>query len=561
MLNKALYKFCGKTKKFIFVTVFINAVKLLASIAFAYLFSSIIVQFVDNGKLNLKLLALIAGIIILKVILIRLANFFNLKIIKEVKHKLRANIYAKVFQLGMGYQNSMTTQEITHLGVEGVEQLENYFGSYLAYFYYCFIASGFLFLAVAPLDLRTAIILMVAALTIPLSLQAIMGIVRRTQKKYWKKYTAVGNLFLDSLSGLTTLKIFRADKRQAEIMDEQAENFRKQTMRVLGMQLNSIMIIDWIAYGSTAIALALAITRFANAEINLHSMIMILLHSAEFFVPMRTLTSLFHIAMTGVAAGEQILEFLTMQNFKLNKGITINQNNEIEITNFSYSYPNGKQALQNIDLKILPNKVTAIVGHSGCGKSTLASIIAQTLDEQNKMKAVRISHEPYIFARTVKENILMGRENISDEEIIAVLKKLKLWNFLQEQEGLQTKLLAGGKNISGGQAQRLAIARALLGDFSVYIFDETTSNIDVDSENIILELINEIAKEKTVIYISHKMRAIASADSIFVMESGTIAESGTHSQLLKKEGVYFKLYMEQEQLLNFAKDNSNKICE
>ncbi len=557
MLNKALYKFCGKTKKFIFVTVLINAVKLLAGIAFSYLFSYIILQFVNQEKLNLILLVVIAGIIILKVVLIKLATFFNLKIINEVKHRLRANIYDKVLQLGLGYQNSLTTQEITHLGVEGVEQLEHYFGSYLAQFYYCFVASILLFLAIAPLDLRSAIILMIAAMSIPLSLQAIMGIVRKTQKRYWKKYTAVGNLFLDSLSGLTTLKIFQADKRQAEVMDEQAEGFRKQTMRVLGMQLNSIMMIDWIAYGSTAIVLALAIARFANAGMSLFAIITIILLSAEFFVPMRTLTSLFHIAMTGVAAGEQILDFLNMQKYKINKGISINQNNEIEIKNFSYSYPDGKQALQNVSLKILPHKVTAIVGHSGCGKSTLASIITQILYEQNKIKAVRISHEPYIFAKTVKENILMGRDDIGDEEIIKVLKKLKLWDFLEEQQGLDTKLLAGGKNISGGQAQRIAIARALLGDFSVYIFDEATSNVDVDSETLIFDIINEIAREKTIVYISHKMRAIASADSIFVMDSGKIVEAGTHSELIKKEGVYFKLYMEQEQLLNFTKDRVN----
>ncbi|PIE98213.1 MAG: ABC transporter [Treponema sp.] len=547
MIDKELYKFCGKARRYIFLLVTVNLASLIAGINFAYLMARIVFGLFNKEPMKLNFFILLAVILCLKFILIKQAAYFKSKIINEVKHKLRFSVYNKVLEIGVSYQDVMTTQEVTQLGVEGVEQLENYFGGYLPQFYYCFIAAAFLFGAIAPLDLRSAIILMIASLTIPLSLQAIMGLVRKTQRKYWRKYADVGNLFLDSLTGLTTLKIFQSDKQQAEAMDVQAEGFRKQTMRVLGMQLNSIMIIDWIAYGSTAIVIALAVMRFASANLNLFSIIAIILLSAEFFVPMRILTSLFHVAMTGVAAGEQILKFLNTEKPKLHDGIKLVENSKIELKNFSYIYPDGTVALKNINADISLNGFTAIVGQSGCGKSTLSSAMTSLL----KNKAVRINHNPHIFAGTVRENVTMGNKNIDDETIIAVLEKLELMEFLNEKQGLNTELLQGGKNISGGQIQRIAIATALLSNFEVYIFDEATSNVDVESEEIILKIIKELSLSRTVIYISHKMKTAALADFIYVMQAGEIIETGKHNELMQKNGVYFNLYTEQERLLNF----------
>lgn len=565
MINKELYKFCGKTKKYIYFAVIINLLRLGFSIAFAYIFADLIVNILRGVDLTFISIFAVIIIVLMKTFFTKVSAKFNFTIVREVKSSLRDAIYGKALNLGMSYQSVLTTQEVTHLGVEGVEQLENYYGGYLTHFYYCLTSSVFLFLAMFPLDKLSAFILLIGALSIPLSLQLIMGLVKKVQRKYWKKYADVGNLFLDSLTGITTLKIFEADEKRAEEMDEKAETFRKQTMRVLTMQLNSIVIIDWIAYVSTAVVIGMNVMKFAKGETSLFYVVSIIVLVSEFFVPMRTLTGLFHVAMTGVAAGEKILDFLEYEDEREFGNREFPENAVIEVKNLDFSYPDGTEVLKNLNLKFDSGKFTALVGRSGCGKSTLASLICGQIKNSKgifysginkgellkgtlEKSIVRITHTPHIFAASVRDNILMGKKDVSDEKIIEVLKSLNLWAFLEGDRGLDTKLLQGGKNISGGQAQRISIARALISDFQVYIFDEATSNVDVESENVIIEIIKEIAKKRTVIYISHKMNVVSTADYVHVLKDGEAVQSGTPIKLLEEDGLYKDLYIEQDEL-------------
>lgn len=569
MLNKALLRFCGKSLRYVVLAVLANCARLLMGIAFAYLFAYFLSLVAEGGEIPWALLPPIVAALVFKQLFIRTTAKNNFRLVREVKHNLRRAIYAKALGFGSAYRERAGTQELIQLAVEGVEQLETYYGAYLTQFCYAFASSLLLFAALYPLYPTAAWLLLLAAPVIPLSLQAIMRVVRATQRRYWKRYTDVGNLFLDSLSGLTTLKIFAAEQASAARMDARAEAFRRQTMRVLAMQLNSIMLIDWIAYGTSAAVVVLALVNYAQAGLSLFAFLALLLLSAEFFVPMRSLTSLFHVAMTGVSAGERILSFLDAELPEEKGEARFPAGADIELRDYSYRYPDGTEALKNISLRFEGGAFTALAGPSGCGKSTLAALLCGELRGQEEIlygglaggalgpgelsrHVLRVGHEPHIFAATVRENLTMGKEGVADAELIALLKRLRLWDFLAAKQGLDTPLLSEGKDISGGQRQRLAIARAVVADFQIYIFDEASSNVDVESEEIILRMIRELAGRKTVIFISHKMRSLQDADYCYVMDGARVVERGTHAALVQAGGLYQRLYEEQEALLSFG---------
>ena len=483
---------------------------------------------------------------------------------------MRERIYSKLLDLGAFYNSQLKTSEIVQVAVEGVDQLETYFGQYLPQFFYAMIAPVTLFAILSRIDFKAALVLLICAPLIPVTIVAVQKFAKKLLSKYWGQYTELGDTFLENLQGLTTTKIYRSDEFKHKEMNRQSENFRKITMKVLTMQLNSITVMDLIAYGGAALGIILAVSRLKSGNTDMYGCIMIILFRADFFLPMRLLGSFFHIAMNGMAASEKIFKLLDLSTEKVVSDVKP-AGFDISCRNLYFGYDEKHHVLQDINADFPNKNFIALVGESGCGKSTLASIIVgknknyignisvggvelRNLSEDELLKDITyIGFQSYIFKGTVRENLLMGKKNATEDEMWSALKNVNLDGFIRFENGLDTKLNEMGSNFSGGQRQRLALARALLHDSSVYIFDEATSNIDADSENIIMRRIYKLAGEKTVILISHRLANVVNADKIYVLAGGSIAEQGTHDDLLAQKGVYANLWNSQLELENYIK--------
>lgn len=489
----------------------------------------------------------------------------------DVKIILRKKIYEKLLKLGTSYRQKVSTAEVVQITTEGVEQLEVYFGKYLPQFFYSMIAPVVLFVVLSFISFKVSVILLIFVPLIPLSIVMVAKIAKKLLSKYWNTYTGLGDSFLENLQGLTTLKIYRADEDRSIKMDKEATKFRKVTMKVLIMQLNSISVMDIVAFGGASIGMILSVIEVINKNITFSNALMIILLASDFFIPVRLLGSFFHISMNAMAACDKIFYLLDLEEMKNGKKVCDEKNMQIEFSNVSFSYDEKRDILKNINLTFNKNKITSLVGKSGSGKSTIANIISGKIknfkgdifiskiklldiDEKNLLKNITIvSHNSYIFKGTVRENLLMADENLTDFQMNKALKQVNLFDFLQRENGLDTKILEKGSNFSGGQLQRLAIARAILKNSSVYIFDEATSNIDSESEKMIMKVIFELAKEKTIILISHKLSNVIYSDNIYFIEDGEIVASGKHKELLEKNKDYKKLYDLQYELENYKK--------
>ena len=505
---------------------------------------------------------------------------------KEVKKTLRRLIYEKLLRLGVSYQEQTTTSEVVQVAVEGVDQLETYFGAYLPQFFYAMLAPLTLFIYLCFINVPSAVVLLICVPLIPVAIAAVQTWAKKLLSKYWGQYTALGDTFLENLQGLTTLKIYQSDAYKNEEMNAESEKFRKITMKVLTMQLNSITIMDFIAYGGAALGIILSVSQMQAGKVNLSGCLLIILLAADFFIPMRQLGSFFHIAMNGMAASEKIFRLLDLPegdgkaaDNDDSGGFTTVQNGQfpadgdIYLEQVHFAYETDREILHGVDLLLSRGKFTAIVGESGCGKSTISGILmgrndgysgtvrVGTMDyhrisEKSLMQNVTyVSHQSYLFRGTVSDNLRMGCPEASDEKLWQILEKVRLADFLRSEQGLNTPVQEKGSNFSGGQCQRLALARALLHDSPVYIFDEATSNIDVESENDIMALIRELAEtgEKTILLISHRLANVVSADRIYVMDAGNVTEQGTQEDLLSQNGTYAKLWNAQQSLENYGK--------
>ena len=390
--------------------------------------------------------------------------------------------------------------------------------------------------------------------------------------KYWSIYTGLGDSFLENLQGLTTLKIYQADQQKADEMDMESQNFRRITMKVLTMQLNSTSVMDIVAYGGAAIGMAVAVSEFLKGNISISGTLCIVLLASEFFLPLRLLGSFFHIAMNGMAASDKIFKILDLPEPQTGEKILPEGSLDISFKNVHFAYEEDREILKGIDLYLPAGSFVSLVGESGCGKSTIAGIISaknrgftgeitiggvplSQVKETDLMRhVVLVRHNSYLFKGTVEENLRMAKPDATEAEMEEVLVKVNLLGFLQTQDGLQTKLLEKAGNLSGGQCQRLAIARALLRDSAVYIFDEAASNIDVESEELIMDVIHQLARTKTVLLISHRLANVVNSDQIYFLKDGEIKESGKHEELMQLNGEYRHLYDSQMALENYGKE-------
>lgn len=572
MINKRLIGTVGESKKYIVGNVAAQWLSLAANIAMMTALTSLLAALFTktaNTENVIVTAAVAVSAVIVRFVCTTLSSRMSFLSSKAVKKTLREMIYEKLLRLGASYKEQAQTSEVVQVSVEGVDQLETYFGAYLPQFFYAMLAPITLFIYLCFVNVPSAVVLLVCVPLIPVTIAAVQTWAKKLLSKYWGQYTALGDTFLENLQGLTTLKIYRSDKFKNDEMNAEAEKFRKITMKVLTMQLNSITIMDLIAYGGAALGIIMSVTQFRAGNVDLAGCLLIILLSADFFIPMRQLGSFFHIAMNGMAASDKIFRLLDLPEAE--KKTAECPNGDIVCEKLNFSYDKERKILHGIDLKFPKSSFTSIVGESGCGKSTVAAILMgrnkeycgsvkiggtelREIEENSLMKRITyISHQSYIFKGTVRDNLLMGDPGASDDTLWAALKRTNLAAFLKEENGLDTPVSEKGGNFSGGQCQRLALARALLRDSSVYIFDEATSNIDAESENDIMREIHELAKSKTVILISHRLANVVNSDNIYVMENGTITEQGTHEELLKANGTYSKLWNAQRSLENYGK--------
>jgi hypothetical protein len=570
MINKRLVRLLSDGKKYIYGNIFFQWINLIANIVAIFLISGFISDTyygnVTDAKL-VRLIVILAIAVLTRVICNVASSKMSYLSSKKVKQVLRHKIMEKMLTLGSSYNEKVRTSEVVQVSVEGVEQIETYFGLYLPQLFYSLLAPLTLFAVIVFMSFTPAIVLLLCVPLIPISIAAVQTFAKKLLAKYWGKYTGLGDTFLENLQGLTTLKIYQADEYKNKKMNEEAEEFRKITMKVLTMQLNSITIMDIVAYGGAALGIILTVKQFVAGNIRLDQAIAIILLSADFFIPMRQLGSFFHIAMNGMAAIDKIFKILDLE-VPEEKTMIIPEKGSIKVENLSFAYDESHNVLNDISIELLEQGMVSLVGASGSGKSTMASLLMKRsknysgkifvgevdfneISEKSVMDNITyISHSSYIFKGTVRDNLLMAKADARDEELWDVLKKTNLADFFEADNGLDFEIAEAGGNLSGGQKQRLALARGLLHDSRFYIFDESTSNIDVESEEVILEQIKELAKHKGVLMISHRLANVVSSDKIFVLEKGQLKEEGTHEELLAMHGTYSTLWETQQSLEN-----------
>ena len=572
MINKKLLSFDRGALRFVGANVAFQWLGMLCNVVFvrtiAVLLGAVFAGSLTGALLTRSLVVCLCTVP-LRFGLTMLASNMSDCASKDVKRTLRSKIYEKLTRLGAGYSETVATSEVVMLASEGVEQIDTYFAKYLPQLFYSLLAPVTLFVLLVGVHPRSAIILLCCVPLIPMSIVAVQKFAKKLLDKYWGEYTTLGDSFLENIQGLTTLKIYQADGWKHEEMNKQAERFRKITMKVLTMQLNSVTLMDLMAYGGAGLGIISAVAAFAKGQIALSAALSIILLAADFFLPLRLLGSYFHIAMNGAASAEKIFKLLAADEFA-DGTKEAGADTTLRLEHVTFGYEKKRTILHDISLTIPQGSFVSLVGESGCGKSTVAAILSgartgytgsvtlggvpvQELNEESRLRTLTVvPHNAAIFKGTVGANLRMAAPDADDRALWAALEEVNLADFCRSQQGLETPLHEGGSNLSGGQRQRLAMARALLHDSPIYLFDEATSNVDAESENDIMAAIRRLAGRKTVILISHRLANVVGSDCIYVMDNGTIAEQGKHDALLAENGVYSRLYNAQKQLENLG---------
>ena len=569
MIKPRLMKLLKGSEKYLIQNILWQWIALLFQIAAVFAAGNFLEHLIKQTlypNLWLQTAAVVVLALLVRFLSERMAAISSGKASADVKLVLRRQIYGKLLRIGASYKEKIPTSEVVQVTTEGVEQLEIYYGRYLPQLFYSLLAPLTLFLILSPISLKASVVLLICVPLIPVSIIAVQKFAKKLLSRYWGIYTELGDSFLENLQGLTTLKIYQADEKKAKEMDEEAERFRKITMKVLTMQLNSVSVMDLVAYGGAAVGMIVTVREYATGSLTFSGAFAIILLASEFFIPLRLLGSFFHIAMNGMSASDKIFRILDLDEGRHGHTALPSGPIEVSLENVKFGYEEDRPVLQDISMTIPPKSFVSLVGVSGCGKSTIASLL--TGKQKNYLGQIRINgipvseireadlaraitlirHNSYLFKGTVRDNLLMAKPDASDDQMWEVLDKVRLLDFLENQNGLDTLLEEQGSNFSGGQRQRLALARALLHDTPMYILDEAASNIDVESEDQIMEVVRELAGTKTILFISHRLANVVASDYIYMMKNGIIAEKGTHEELMKKKGSYSSMYQKQHDL-------------
>ncbi|MDO5733113.1 MAG: ATP-binding cassette domain-containing protein [Eubacteriales bacterium] len=570
MIKKRLIQLAGRGQKYVALNVLFKVLGLFAHIFIIFQISPFLVS-IFEGRAGLADFQNFLIYVIPAILALCLFSYLESKAAiessKTLKLILRERFFNKLLRLGANHGELYSTAEANHLMLDGVGQLDGYFAAYLPQFFYSLLAPLTLLIALANSDFFTALILFIAVPLIPLTIVAIQTIAKRTLKRYWGRYASLADVFLENLRGLSTLKIYEADEAYQKKMNREAESFRRATMRVLSLQLNSISVMDLVAFGGAALGIGLSISRFTRGQISSTACLNFILLSAQFFIPMRMLGAFFHTAATGMAASDKLFKILDLEEADQAGKASFKFEQSLELDGLSFGYEADRPILKDIHLNLPKSSFIALVGESGCGKSTLASILEgqyqsytgeiridgvelrEINEAERNLEILRLSHDSHLFKGSLRENLRLAAPEATDEKLFSVLKRVRLYDFFSENHGLDFEIAESASNLSGGQRQRLALARLLLRDASIYIFDEASSNIDVESEEAILEEIAALAESgKTVLMISHRLKAASKAELIYAMDGGQILEKGSHEELMAQNGLYAKLYHTQSEL-------------
>lgn len=574
MINRDLISLLGDRRKNLYYLVFVKVAVLIFNLLVFFCLSLIFNFFLSqsNNMTNfIKYGVSALALVLIKLVGLYISSKLGGALSKNARIDLREQIYHKILRLDLRATNNTPISGLVQLSIDGIEQLDSYYSLYLPQFFYSLIAPTILFIVTSLIDIQIALIMLACVPVIPLSIMLVSRIAKKIFFKYWDLYISMGGEYFDKINGLKELIVFSADEKVQNDMDENADKFRKITMRVLIMQLASITILDLVAYGGTGLGIYLCFKKVlsgnfykgANYEWLALFLVLILL---EFFLPLRTLGSAFHIAMNGVGAASKLNKFLQEEEIEWGNEELANID-DIQIKDLNFSYTD-KSFLNGINIEVPKGEIIGLAGESGSGKSTIAKLLlgkylnfsgdilinGKAIDSYKKeciySKIGYIGADSYLFATTVRENFKIANQNISDEEIYGILDKVKLRDFISKAGGLDFKIQPEASNISGGQKQRLLLAVAMAANKDFYIFDEITSNVDSDTEVVIMDSVYDLAKEKGVVLISHRLKNLVGADKIYFLNKGVVVEEGTHTSLIEENKGYAKLFFMQDDLAN-----------
>lgn len=562
MFNKKLFNELKSEKLQILKLLLIKILQMTTNVAMIFLIGKSIEALISSSFSGSKFILFMLLIIGLNIFLIKIEASISYKASYRIKNTLRERLMKKVFSFKMEYGSKVSISEVINLGVEGIEQLNLFYSALLPQLLFSLIGPLILFFILSFLNFKIAIIMLLLIPLIPIAIMMVQKLAKKVVKTYWKSYTNLSEVFIDFLYGLTSLEVFNADEDYNDLLNEKAEDFRVKTMKLLMMQLNNITVLDLISYAGSALGIILSIYYYSRGQLSVFAAFSFILLSQEFFLPLRRLGALFHVAMNGITAANSLFEILDLESIEDFKNIIQDEKVDVEVKNLNFSY-GEKEILKDLNMKIKSNKITAIVGESGCGKSTLAKLVggfernydgeilynglSEISNDSLNENIMLVDNTPYFFKESLRYNLKMANKNADDDKLIEVLEEVGLYSYFKNIGGLDSILESAGNNLSGGQKQRLAIGRVLLKEPKILILDESISNIDKESEDLILNLIQKLKEKMTIILITHRLNTVLQADYIYYLDNKKVAEEGSFEEISKGE-LFSGIYRYQREL-------------